>query len=160
MDTKILVLSPEMVTDEQRDQIMELLNAGGESYMVNMEQKLKTKVKTFVLAYNESELVGVRALKVPDDEYVLSVFSRCGHPEVWVDLEIGYACVSEKARGLGIYKKMTSAMLELVERPVFSVTRLKNKIVIKTLESFGFRVLGSSFIGLTPGRDLVVLVRD
>lgn len=159
MNTKMMILSPEMVTDKQRAEIIELLAAGGESYMVDIDRKLQENVKTFILAYDGDKMIGVRALKIPDIKYMESVFERCGHPEVSMGLEIGYACVSEDYRGKGIYREMTEEMLKFVDKSVYSVTRENNHGVIKTLTSLGFEILGGTFPSIHLRNELVVLVK-
>jgi hypothetical protein len=62
MNTKILKLLPNMVSDKQIEDIVNLLESGGESYMVDIENKLRNKTEIIVLAYLGEDMVGVRVI--------------------------------------------------------------------------------------------------
>ncbi len=159
MDYNIKLISPKDLTENQISIIIELLDKGGESYMVDIYERIKNKTELFSLAYYGDQMIGVKALKYPTEEYIESIIKRCGCDPMDVVLEMGFAYIDTDYRGKGIYREMTKQLMDNVYNPICSITREENRKVINVLGSFGFKQKGEVYLSQDGTKDLVFLVK-
>ena len=144
----IKVKSPQQSTDSEIEAFISLVIEGGQVAISGLEGRIKNS-KLLGFAYENGQLVGVRAIKKPVESYKQRVFKKSGVPEMSkrYKYEVGYAYTSPNMRNKGVYKDMTKEMFKGLKYPVYATTRSTNKTVIKTLEKNGFVITGEPFKG-------------
>ena len=120
---------------------------GGEVEERGLEDRVR-RAKALAFLYVSGTLVGVAALKQPNQRYRDGVFKKAKVSQCTAlfDLELGWVYVLPEYRG-----KHYSAVLSAAAKSqsnnasIFATTRSDNKPMQKTLERLGFKRIGNTY---------------
>ena len=99
---------------------------------------------------NTARIIGLRAIKVPKESYIDSVFSRASVYKLRHEFrfEIGWSWVHPDYRGRGIATHMAKKLLRYIDKGndnVFATTLDDNYATIKILNKCGFSKIGCAY---------------
>lgn len=127
---------------------------------------LKDRIKRAALLafhYEENTLVGITALKRPDETYKKEVFRKAGVSKESdkYNLEIGWAYTTKEYRGRGICSSLIQELIVAsVSQNMFATTKTDNLPMQKILKRNGFQKTGKSYLGRTSGYHLQLFTRS
>lgn len=137
----IKILKPSQTSTVEKKNFVKLVNAGGEVNSITLEKNVDN-AEFLAFAYIENVLVGVAALKNPSDAYKNKVFSSANVENLVskYNYEVGYIYVDPTYRGLGIFSKLATALLEKQKTKIYLTTHSNNLPIIQTYKKLGFKI--------------------
>jgi len=127
---------------------------------------LRDKIKRASLLafhYEENTLVGIAALKRPNETYKKEVFRKAGVSKESdkYNLEIGWAYTTKEYRGRGICSGLIQKLIVAsASQNIFATTKTDNLPMQKILKRNGFQKTGKSYQGRTSGYHLQLFARS
>jgi GNAT superfamily N-acetyltransferase len=148
-------------SETEISRFVELVLEGGEV----PERPLRTnvpKAKCLVMLFEEEQLVGVAALKNPQDSYRarLSTNSGASVSAAAFPYELGYIFVTPAARGNGYGEHLVaSTLMAAGSHGIFATSRADNTAIHKTLCRNGFAPTGNPYSSKDGKRELQLFCR-
>lgn len=111
----------------------------------------------------DDKLVGVAAIKRPQDRYRAKTFKKAGslrRPELF-NFELGYIAVHPDYRCKGIGTRLIKAALETIQdQPIFATSKEVNDKIHRRLEKHGFVREGKSYEPEKGDYRLILFLRE
>ncbi len=145
---QIAVVPPSQLTPEQLNQIVNLVNIGGEVSSAGIVAGIQRAILVG-FATVENQIVSIIAVKRPLPEYKQKVFSSAGVPDLAGDFdgELGYMYTSEEYRNAGITIPLARKLLSSYSGKLFITTRSNNTVVLLLARRVGFTPTGTEYQG-------------
>lgn len=156
MEVELLAGEPTIFTADQQQEFIDLVRLGGEV----SEQTLRTNVpraRFLILLRDGATLLGVAALKLPQNSYRKKFSGRAGVAvaEANYPYELGYVFVAEAARGNGHAGRLVNACIKAEsDAGIFATTREDNEAMHRVLDRFGFAKAGKAYRGGNSGEEI------
>lgn len=158
----ITIKHPHLCTESEINGFAELLYKGGEVDSTGLVDRIKT---AYLLAFLkiDDKLVGIRALKKPNDTYRNYVSKNSN---IKLDIhsfpfELGWSFILEEFRGNAHSYKLGKHLIDAVSHEgVFSTTRTNNIAVHKVLIRLGFVRKGKEWKSKLGNNNLCLFVKD
>lgn len=116
---------------------------------VGLEDRIRN-AKLLAFYYIKDNLIGVGAIKKPNQNYKERIFTKAGAPELSkkYHLELGYICIQVNKRGKGVGSKIVKDLLSnCSDKNIFATVRTNNVRMIHINEKFGFKKIGKPYMG-------------
>lgn len=157
MVKKFKVDKPDLFSEEEKDQFLQLLKEQGQVSNPTLE---RINASTLIcLAFVDNNPIGIGAIK----NVYKSPFDYAEVPELKEDFdhELGYIYVKEGHKKLGIGKEISRLLLQdLGSKNVFATTELSDENSMKfILEKLSFKQIGKSYKGGKTGKDIALFVK-
>jgi len=144
---KIFVKRPEDCSKEELDKFHDLLLSGGQVLPDGLRERIR-QCKFLGLCYIDNEIVGVSAIKQPDELKTKRILKKAKIEKTNIPkLELGYSVTTEEFRRQGINQSMNNRLLDKLESNANIYATTNNDTMRKYLSSRGFKKLGDSFEG-------------
>jgi len=144
---KIFVKRPEDCSKEELDKFHDLLLSGGQVLPDGLRERIR-QCKFLGLCYINNEIVGVSAIKQPDELKTKRILKKAKIEKTNIPkLELGYSVTTEEFRRQGINQSMNNRLLDKLESNANIYATTNNDTMRKYLSSRGFKKLGDSFEG-------------
>lgn len=150
----VQTISYEMIASESAEkatieEIIRVVVAGGAVKEHDVRKRIVRKGVKLAIARCDAQIVGVAALKKPDEDYLGKVIGRAEAPIVsdGYPHELGYVSVSEAFKGNGIGPKLCTMMMEKAGNAGVFATTSAEKMYITMLPQLGFKIVGNTWEG-------------
>ena len=144
---KIIVKRPEDCSKEELDKFHDLVLSGGQVLREGLKERI-LKCKFLGLCYIDNEIVGVSAIKQPDESKTKRILKKAKVEKTNIpQLELGYCVTTKEFRRQGINQKMNNSLLDKLESNENIYATTDNDTMRRYLSSRGFRKNGESFAG-------------
>lgn len=112
-----------------------------------IHQRLQRARKVVLLKASEGLILGVAALKTPEDGYRTSTFANAGIPIAGFETapELGYVVVAPEMKGKRLSGVLVAEVAKDTTVPLFSTT--DNLTIKHNLERAGFEKVGREWLG-------------
>lgn len=151
--------SPSRYSSDERRIFVNLVRQGGEA-AATLERI--ERAKALATAWSDGRLIGVAALKRPQDSYRAKIATRAGvrlNASEW-PFELGYIFVLEEHRGKGLAQSLIEALLDQEgNRNMLATVRTENRAMQKALARFGFAIAGRDYLSDDASRILSLWLR-
>jgi RimJ/RimL family protein N-acetyltransferase len=156
---QLFVKTPQACTSAELRACVDLIASGGEVQTYGLAARVQQAALLSFLRYHGA-VVGVAALKHPDEGYRDSVFDKAGveHSEQF-RLELGWLFVAPAFRGQGYSEHLIRAVLQHANGPVFATSAANNVAVQRINQHVGLRPTGRPYTGHN-GRWLVLFTMN
>ena len=134
----------------------ELVIEADEVDPAGFDRRLARAERLIFLYSDDDDLVGVAAVKRPNEGHTRQVFHDANSPEdpSAYGFEIGWIVVKPAFRNRHFSRDLVEAALSVVgEVNVFATVRTNNEPMHRTNEGFGFQLSGNSFPTTRQDRD-------
>ncbi len=156
----IVCVSPSGYTSDEKAKILDLVRLGGEAAVT---PERINRARTIATAWVDGRMVGVAALKRPQDSYRAKVAERAGFrlkPSEW-PFEFGYVFVEVDQRGRSYARSLTEALMrDAGSANIFATVRVANQEMHAVLRRFGFVVAGRDYLSDDGERILSLWIRN
>jgi GNAT superfamily N-acetyltransferase len=144
---RIEVKPPAQCAREELAAFEALVSAGGEVRAEGLLERLRRSLWLAFAIQPGGELAGTAALKRPEAAYRDRIWHRAGFdlppPEDCLELGWFHVLPAHRRRGLG--HRLMQSLLPRAGRPVFATTRESHAFVRRSLEGYGFKLLGAPY---------------
>jgi GNAT superfamily N-acetyltransferase len=147
----LLAKTPQQCTNIEIGAFIAFIRAGGEVAIQGLNERIRGAA-SLVFVRTEGMVVGVAALKIPQESYRRRVSTDSGAPLAATNFpyELGWVFVSPEYRGNGLSLLLSQAALrECKGFGVFATSRTDNVAMHKQLLKLGFVAVGHPY---TSGR--------
>jgi len=127
---------------------MDLVIKAGEVEPEGLEDRVKRAEKLIFMWEDNGELIGVAAVKRPNEKYKKRVFSKAQSKEdpQSFSFEIGWIVIDERFRGQHLSRDLLDIALQITEgHKVFATTRTNNLAMQKTNKRYGLNPNGKPY---------------
>ena len=141
-DFRIVTREPAASSQSDLNSFEQLVIKGGEVTNYGLHGRIK-KAYRLAWAISEYKMIGVSALKQPNQNYHYSVFKKSKSEESPTDwpAELGWIFVKESYREKGIASRLVSSLFDSnLSLNVFATTRANNDPILPIMKKFGFKV--------------------
>ena len=138
-----------------------LVLEGGEVKPIGLQRRIK-RAEILAFANDARTLIGVGALKRPDNDYQIDVFKKAGGNLLTSDFpfELGWVYVNPACRRDGVGQRIVDVILSAAaDRHVFATARVENGQIHRRLERSGFVREGTAFPSELGAHMLILFVR-
>jgi RimJ/RimL family protein N-acetyltransferase len=142
----VVVKAPAECSTVELDAFRALVCRSGEVAGQGLLQRVRS-AKLLAFAFEEGEVIGVAALKIPNPAYRCRIF-QCAKMDVDPEdasYELGWGFVCQEHRRKGLSRELVGALLTSSEGRVFATSRASNEAMHKTLTHFGFSEAGERY---------------
>ncbi len=139
-----------------------LVVAGGEVTAAGLTSRIRNAAVLVYLSEANS-LIGIAALKNPNQQYKTHVFQKAGGTAQPADfpLELGWVFVLPSSRGRRLSYKLVDAAVEASNgRGIFATSRADNVPMHNTLKAYGFSIHGNEYASDHDNHKLVLFLRN
>ena len=151
MNLCFVVKAPSNCTRDEIKDFTTLAIKGGEVIRNGLEERID-RAHLLGFCYDGETLIGIAALKKPNEGYRDDVFAKAASPcnAESFDKEIGWAFTDDRYRGQGVCSTLLhDLMKDFAHRNVFATSRSTNKGIHRILGRLGFVQSGNAY----PGRN-------
>ena len=145
---KVEVKCPSDCSQDELKVFKDLVVEAGEVQTESLRFLIVRAVSLIFLYDDSGDLVGIAAVKRPNEGYKQKIFSRAKSPENsdTYNYELGWIVVREKYRGNHLSRYLVEAALKVTdEAKISATTRATNLAMRRTNERYGFRVSGKPY---------------
>lgn len=156
------IKEPSECSKEEMEKFYQLVLKSGEVEISGLRNRIK-RAKLLAFHYEEDTIVGIAALKRPNEPYKKRIFRKAGVSEesVGYNLEIGWAFTMCEYRGKGICSGLVQKILDAYGRQsIFATTKTDNSSMQRVLEKNGFQKTGKPYEGRFDGYYLQLFIRS
>lgn len=154
---------PAECSDDELDAFKGLVEKSGEVAVGDLHRRIKKAEWLVFLFEEDGTLVGVAALKRPNDTYKKKVFRKARSPETAENFtfEAGWIFVDEHFRGRKYSRFLLETVLTLAgEKQVYATTRENNEPMRRTNLHCGLKKSGSPYASEEGDYNLVLYTRQ
>ncbi len=149
MELRFIVKIPSECTGEEIHGFKNRVIEGGEVIQNGLEMRIDD-AHLLGFCFEGNTLVGIAALKRPNDGYRDDVFAKAksSYDAASFNREVGWAFTDDRYRKRGVCSKILRELMEASkDQDVFATSRVTNQGVHKMLGSLGFIQGGSAYQG-------------
>lgn len=163
MDTKIkyYYLKPSEISEDDFNQLVELIYSGGENTKENILPKLK-QAKEIAFAKIGNEIISTLTIKQPIDSIRKDIFERAKSTYSYKDyvLETGFWATKKEFQKQGVFKVMLKNQMDRFKsEKMYCILTDKTGIDLLT-KNYGFKLIGHSFISRKSGHVYKLLIKE
>lgn len=158
---RVQVSSPDLLPAKVLDEFQALVRRGGEVNPASLPA-LVQDAAAIGLVERDGRIVAVAGLKRPNASYRAKVFTKAQVADPGrFPFELGWVFVQEEHRRRGISSLLVSALLQRIKDvSVYATSAADNVAMHGTLIKAGFVAVGEQYPSSTPGRRLILFVRE
>jgi len=142
-----VIQRPPLCSESELKEFHRLVLAEGKVTQLGLLKRIRG-AKLLGFHYQEQRLVGVAALKTPNENYKNRVFVKAGveHLSGQFQTELGWAVTREAFRGRGIGSRLIEILLNQEQNArIFATTASENIPMQRILTRFGFTKTGHPY---------------
>lgn len=154
---KTVVKQPHDCSPQELDEFESLVLQGGEVTPNGLSRRIK-KAEQLVFC-DRNPVIGVGAVKNPNDGYRTSVFTKAGVLEQLENFkfELGWLYTSPAARGEGVGNQLMEAAIRVSGAGgIFATTRFDNDAMHYLFDKYSFEKLGEAYQSANGDYQLVL----
>jgi predicted GNAT family N-acyltransferase len=155
------VAAPAAFSPAELAAILELIQSESQVAAAGLLNRIKQS-KLISIAIAQGKIVGISALKIPNNSYKQSVFANAGVPELATQFpyEMGWKVVLPEYRGQALGLQLSQRLLSSVNiKQVFATVRSTNQSALKPMQQLGFAPLGNTFTGSSGNKIILLTVQ-
>jgi superfamily II DNA or RNA helicase/GNAT superfamily N-acetyltransferase len=144
---KAVTKHPTDCNDSEITSFVSMVREGGQVSEVGLDRRVR---RSYLLAFawSGNRIIGVGALKNPDESYATSVFNNAGLGGAWADypLELGWVYVNHEFRQQGVGATIVSRLLDQRGgQGVYTTHRSDNTGMEEIIKTAEFKMVGSEY---------------
>lgn len=144
---EIKIKKPSKCTEEELNEFYKMVVEGGQVEVRGLRERIK-RAAFLAFYYERKVLIGIGALKRPQESYKKKVFRRAGVPgkSGEYELELGWVYIKPEHRRRGVCSSLLHQLILMTgSKKVFATTRKDNFPMKRVLERIGFRKVGKPY---------------
>lgn len=162
MELPIFLRVPAECSGSELDAFERLVKLGDEVNPNGLRSRIENAYFLAWVAENGGEIVGVAALKKPNENYRASVFRKAQMKEEpsKYEAELGWIFVKNEYRRKGLATRLVEKLFSVkIPKSVYATTRKKNDPMVPILKRFGFVQSGVQYPSTEGDYDLVLYIK-
>lgn len=156
-----IIGTPNKFSKDDITQIVDLILSGNEVGSNQVISNIKNAA-IIVTIKDDTELKGIATLKNPLSTYRKHISDKSGFDVSLTKFpyELGYIVIIPSARGTGLSRILVDAAVNAANgKGIFATARTNNTRMISTLQKFGFKPVGNSYLGRDGVNKIQIFVR-
>ena len=155
-------LAPAAASTADISAFKQFVLAGGEVSAATLPG-LVSRALSLSFAKVGGELVGVGAIKRPNQSYHEKVFSKAklSQRQAEFEFELGWVYTNASARGKGVASSVVSSLVAALNgAPAYATSRTNNPHMHRVLQKFGFVANGAPYASALNGPSIQLFLRE
>ena len=162
MELPVFLRVPAKCSGGELDAFESLVKVGGEVNLDGIRNRIENAYFLAWVSEGGGELVGIAALKKPNENYRSSIFHKAQSKEEPsnFEVELGWIFVRKEFRKNGLATKLVEKLFSVNNsKGVYATTRENNDPVLPLLRNFGFVQSGFQYPSTEGNYDLVLHIK-
>ena len=160
IDYPITISRFDQLSQEQLQQIHQLIGAGGEVSSDAIAGGIQ-RSQLVAFAEDNGKVIAVTVMKTPLNSYKTSVFAKAGVPELANSYayESGYSYTDPAYRSTGVSARLHRQLFQTAGEPLFATVRSDNRVALLGLQRLGFAPVGEPFASSRGDYTITLLIK-